>query len=182
MCSCRRLAWSRQLWPEWRPGRCARELWAGSVSLLTEPKPWAIMVLGLSRDVGGRGLRMPWIGEHRNLWRGAILVLVLMVIRGPRAFDLIWVPSAYTCSPPTVRLHDDYCGVPVSGIRILVWKGSAWANASLGLAAGAMPALEAARKFPVSLLLFLLALPVFSSLHLILRGDRWRWQLFSVVA
>jgi hypothetical protein len=32
---------------------------------------------------------MSWIGEHRNLWRGAILVLVLPAIMGPWAFDLI---------------------------------------------------------------------------------------------
>jgi hypothetical protein len=54
--------------------------------------------------------------------------------------------------------------------------------ASAGLVTGAMGFIEWARLFLVSLFLFLLVLPFFSTLLSILRRDRRRRQVFNVVA
>ena len=125
---------------------------------------------------------MLWINEHKNVWRVAILVVVLVAIMGPWTFDLIWVPSEYSCSAPFIRLDNDFCGTPLPGIWLFRWMASGFVYASAGLVTGAMVFIEWAREFLFSLLLFLLVLPFFSTLLLILRGDRRRRQVFNVAA
>jgi hypothetical protein len=111
----------------------------------------------------------------------AILV-VLVAITGPWTFDLLWVPSEYSCSAPNVRLDDDFCGMPLTGIWLFRWIVNGLVYAWAGLVTGAMGSIERAREFLFSLLHFLLVLPFFSTLLLILLGDRRRWQVFNVVA
>jgi hypothetical protein len=125
---------------------------------------------------------VPWISEHKNGWRVALLVLVLVAIVGPWTIDQILVPSEYSCSTPNIRLDDDFCGTPLPGTWWLYWMVIGFVYASAGLVTGAMGFVEWADVFRVSLLLFLLVLPFFSTLLLILRGDRRRRQMFNVVA
>ena len=56
-----------------------------------------------------------WINEHKNGWRVALLVVVLVAIMGPWTFDPINVPSEYPCQAPYIRLDDDFCGTPLPG-------------------------------------------------------------------
>lgn len=125
---------------------------------------------------------MSWINEHKNVWRVAILVMVLVAIMGPWTFDLIWVPSEYSCSAPFIRLDNGFCGKPLPGIWLFRWMVNGFVYASAGLVTGAMVFIEWAREFLFSLFLFLLVLPFFSTLLLILRGDRQRRQVFNAAA
>jgi hypothetical protein len=125
---------------------------------------------------------MLWINEHKNVWRVAVLVLLLVAIMGPWTFDLINVPAKYPCSAPFIRLEGDFCGVPMPGIRLIGWMVGGFVYTSAGLVTGAMGFIEWARLFLVSLFLFLLVLPFFSTLLSILRRDRRRRQVFNVVA
>lgn len=96
---------------------------------------------------------MSWLSEHKRGWRLVILGLLLIAIVGPWTFDLINVPSEYSCSAPFIRLKGDYCGTPLSGMWILLTP--------LG-----------------ALVLFL---PFFSTLLLILSGNRRRQQILHLV-
>jgi len=125
---------------------------------------------------------MSWISEHKKVWRGAILVLLLVAIMGPWTFELINVPSKYPCSPPFIRLEGDYCGEPMSGIWIFGWMVNVFIYTSAGLISGAMVFIEWVREALISLLSFLLVLPFFSTLLLILRGDRRHRQMLNIAA
>ena len=125
---------------------------------------------------------MSWIYEHHRVWRIAILVLLVVAFMGPWTFDLIYVPSEYTCSAPNIRLRDDFCGIPLSGIWLYRWMIGGFIYSSVGLVTGELVFTEWIREFLFSLLLFLPLLPIFSTLLLILRGDHQRRQMFTIVA
>ena len=125
---------------------------------------------------------MLWISEHKNVWRVAILAVVLVAIMGPWTLDLTNVPSEYSCSAPNIRLDDNFCGMPLPGIWHFRMMVNGFVYASAGLVSGAMAFVEWARQFLYSLYLFLLVLPFFSTLLLILRGDRRGRQVFNVAA
>jgi len=127
---------------------------------------------------------MFWIDEHKRVWRAAILGVALVAVMGPWIFDLVNVPSEYPCSAPYVRLDNDFCGIPLPGtwfLRVLV---IGFIHVSGRLVAGDGNAVQQAREFLTALILplLLLVLPFFSTLLLILRGDRHRRQVFSVVS
>ena len=125
---------------------------------------------------------MSWIGEHRTVWRVAILAVVLVAITGPWTFDHIWVPSEHSCSGPHVRLNDKFCGIPLSGTWLFRFMAIGFINTSARLVAGGGDAVKQARESLIGVGLFLLVLPVFSSLPLILFGDRRRRQVLNVAA
>ena len=139
---------------------------------------------------------MSWINEHKRVWRVAILVLLLVAIMGPWVVELINVPSEYPCSAlisepseyscaPNIRLDGDFCGVPMSGIRMFSWTIVGFINMGVGLVTGAM---GFADRGVLTTFLFiivlplLLVLPIFSTLLLIVRGDRRRRQVFNAAA
>ena len=123
-----------------------------------------------------------WINEHKNVWRVAVLVLLLVATMGPWTFDLINVPSEYPCSAPNIRLEGDFCGLPVSVTPLILWAIPGLVYANIELVSGASTFPDWVRALRVSLFAFLLVLPCFSTLLLILRGDRRRRQVFNVVA
>lgn len=125
---------------------------------------------------------MSWIYEHQRNWRIVLLVLMIVAFMGPWAFDLTNVPAEYSCSPPNIRLYDDFCGAPLSGIRIFFWISSGLISISVGLVTGEFVFSERIREFLIGLLLFLPLLPIFSTLLLILRGDHQRRQVFTIIA
>ena len=110
------------------------------------------------------------------------MVLVAVAIIGPWTLDRINVPAEYECSPPNIRLEGDFCGLPLSGTWFLRWIAYGLIYASAGLVTGALTLGEWARMFLTSLILFLLVLPVFTTLLLILRGEGRRRQVFSAAA
>lgn len=126
-----------------------------------------------------------WINEHRKVWRAATLIVLVVAIMGPWTFEVVWVPSEPTfapCSTPYIRLDENFCGTPMSGRWLLGWMVSGFAPATSGLVKGDYSFSEWARDALVVLLTFLPVLPFFSTLLLILLGDRRRRQVFNIVA
>jgi hypothetical protein len=64
---------------------------------------------------------MAWIKKYARVWRIVLLGLMLVAFLGPWTFDLIWVPSDHFCYALYIRLDDDYCGIPLSGIWQYRW-------------------------------------------------------------
>ena len=125
---------------------------------------------------------MSWITEHARVWRIVALIFLVAAVLGPWVYDLINVPAEYACSPPVVRLEGDFCGVPMSGAYMLFALGSELVRIVTGLVTGNLVLTETGRVLLISLLVFLLVLPAFSTLLMILRGDR-RWlQIFHIAA
>jgi hypothetical protein len=129
---------------------------------------------------------MLWLHEHKNVWRVAILALLLVAILGPWWFDRIVVPSKYPCSNPTIRLEGDYCGIPMPGIWILWGLGARSIELLVELVTGAVASSGSGDSFSLilfyDLLVFLLVLPFFSTVLLFLRKDRRRQQVFHLAA
>jgi hypothetical protein len=120
-----------------------------------------------------------WINEHKTAWRVAALIVLVVAIMGPWFFDQIHVPAEYPCS---FRLEGDFCGMPTSGTYLLLGAVGELFCRSRDLLSGAMGLGEWARVFVIGLLLSLPVLPFFSTLLLVLRGDRRRRQVFNIVA
>jgi hypothetical protein len=123
---------------------------------------------------------MTWTNEHRRIWRTSALLLLVVALIGPWAFDRIHVPAEYPCSPPNFRIEGDFCGVPISGERIFASVLGYFGSKAAALITGARSFSDAARELLFSFRLLLLFLPFFTTLFLILRGERW--QIFHVVA
>jgi len=98
---------------------------------------------------------MSWINEHKKVWRVAILVVGLVAIMGPWVFDVIYVPSEYSCSAPNIRLDNDFCGTPLPGIVLFHWMVSGFVYATAELVTSAMGFTDWTHEFLPSLLLFL---------------------------
>lgn len=125
---------------------------------------------------------MPWILEHKNIWRALLLGMLLVALLGPWAFDKLSVPAEYPCGSPTVRLSGDFCGYPLSGLWILGGFVSELINRIGALSAGIMTASDIDVGSKILLSVVLLVLPFFSTLLLILTGSRHRLQTFNIVA
>jgi len=133
------------------------------------------------------GCSTSWIQEHKTVWRVAILVLLLVAIMGPWGFfEPVNVPSDYPCSAPYIRLEGDMCGEPTPIIWMFYWFVSMPISMVVGLVTGATVLTDFGIEFVyillICLLLLTLVLPFFSTLLLILRGDRTRQQVFNVAA
>lgn len=124
---------------------------------------------------------MSVINKHKKVLRVIVLALMGAAIIGPWLFDVIHVPSEYSCTAPNIRIKDDFCGLPLSGITIFSWMISGFIYAGNALVSGSMDFYDLRGEF-FSLFLFLILLPFFSTLLLILGGDRRRLQIFNVVA
>jgi hypothetical protein len=125
------------------------------------------------------------IRDHKVIWRLVILVLLLAALMGPWFFDLINVPSEYVCSTPNIRLEGDFCGVPQSGLYILFAMMTAPICNVVGLITGTivLPHITDVLKNLLLIVGVLLLLsPFFSTLLMILRGDRPRLRLIHLAA
>ena len=60
---------------------------------------------------------MSSITKNKVGWRWFVLVLFVISMLGPWAFDLLSVPAQYPCEKPSVRLSGDFCGYPLSGFE-----------------------------------------------------------------
>ncbi len=125
---------------------------------------------------------MSWMNDHKREWRVVVLVLLLVSIIGPWIFDQIVVPSEYACLAPAIRLAGDYCGIPMSGIWILSAAAGVLVNIVVELVPGTTAFTDRFRELSFSLLGLLLVLPFFSTLFLIVRGDRQHQLVFHVAA
>ncbi len=127
---------------------------------------------------------MSWINKHKRIWRAAILLLLLVALMGPWVFEQINVPAQYPCSPPFIRLGGDFCGIPLSGMRIFFGMVGGFISIVVGFVSGATilagRAGEFLGMFLYLMLLFLLFLPFISTLRLMRGGDLRRSQVNHV--
>jgi hypothetical protein len=123
---------------------------------------------------------MLWLTRHKRSWRAASLVLLVVALTGPWFFDRIHVPSPYTCSPPNVRLDENFCGtpLPLTWIVVDIARTSVVSRAL----AGAMEAAELLYLLPILLLTMLLVMPLVSTSMLIVRKEHRRWHRFQLTA
>jgi hypothetical protein len=121
---------------------------------------------------------MLWLNEHKRAWRVAVLGLLVAAILGPWGFDRIWVPAERQCQAPFIRMEGDFCGMPLSGAWLLLAAGSEF----IGLFTGVTVFADLVRAYRVILFALLSVLPFFSTLLLILAGDRRRRQVFNITA
>ena len=116
---------------------------------------------------------MKWIDEHRRMWGGVLLALLLLAIAGPWTFDRVNVPAEYPCD---YRLEGDYCGIPMSGMWILAAFAGSFVSLVpdwvAGLAARSVDATDVGRFLLFSLLVIIFLLPVVSALLHVLARDR----------
>ncbi|MCL4266182.1 MAG: hypothetical protein KJ069_23435 [Anaerolineae bacterium] len=122
---------------------------------------------------------MEWFHKNRRYWRTAFLILLVLAISGPWAFDLIHVPSQYICSPPNIRLNGDFCGMPFSVIgHFTIILFPIIGSISTGLFTGEV----SPGNFLVTFFLpFLPLLPFLTTLFLIPGRDWRRWHILHLV-
>lgn len=114
---------------------------------------------------------MTWINEHKRLWRSAVLLLLLVTITGPWVFEKIWVPAEYICPPPKLRIDQNYCGLPIPGIRFFFFVISNLFTAIAGTITGEMAFPGFVRELLFSAFFLSLLLPLLPTLFLIIRGN-----------
>ena len=123
---------------------------------------------------------MKWFKEHKPAWRMGFLLMLVLAITGPWAFDRVSVPLPHTCSPPNIRLDDDFCGVPLS-ITWFVFTAVGELFDIVGrLFSGALRFASAVTQLRVFLFLCLLLFPVLSTVVLIWRGGGRRWGALHI--
>lgn len=120
--------------------------------------------------------------DKRRIWMGIALALAIVALMGPWAFDRINVPAQYECTRPNVRLEGDFCGMPVTGLWVLMVtiqavRGlpAAWLRGEPGLSGG----------FPEIFLAgipLLLVLPIITAIVRIWRSESRRWAVINLFA
>ena len=129
---------------------------------------------------------MSWINEHKNVGRVAVLMLLLVAMMGPWTYTADGVGPVEWCRDPNILLENGRCVRLVSGATILTFMAGAFLSMSVGLVTGATVLADRAREFlGVSLftmLLFLLVLPFFTTLLLVLGRDSRRLRIFHLMA
>lgn len=123
---------------------------------------------------------MSWLNRYKREWRVIELVLLLVAMMGPWAFDLISVPAQYPCTP-AVRLDGDFCGIPMPGTWILSMAVLVPVNGVVELITGTAALADRTRELTFSLLLLLLVLPFISALLMILGRHHSRWQVLHMI-
>ena len=125
---------------------------------------------------------MAWIGEHKNVGRWAVLVLLLLAMIGPWAYSADGAPPAEWCHEPFILLENDRCVGLMSGATILTYVAVGFLGMCVGLVTGGTVLAGRAREFLFILSLLLLVLPFISTLLRILDRGRWRQRAFHAVA
>jgi len=120
--------------------------------------------------------------DKRRIWLGIALALAIAGLVGPWAFDRINVPAQYECTLPNVRLEGDFCGMPVTGLWVIMVTvqtvkslPAAWLRGEPGLSGGLPEILLAG--IPL-----LLGLPIITALVRIWRSESRRWAVINLVA
>jgi hypothetical protein len=115
---------------------------------------------------------MTWFQKHKRTWRITFLILLVLAISGPWWFDRIWVPVAYTCDGPHIRLDDTFCGLPLS----ITWFYSNFIGESGNLMTG--QATNTINQEDTAWTLLFIAwitvplLPLLTTVLVLLQGDR----------
>ena len=116
--------------------------------------------------------------ENKRSWRTAALILLVIAMLGPWAYDLINVPAQYSCDGPNVRLEGDFCGLPIS---LLMGLGALFGSL-LGILSGDIAIGQDPFTLMLPLMLLVFIIPMFTNLYLLRHNEQARWQVFNVTA
>jgi hypothetical protein len=119
--------------------------------------------------------------KNKQNWRIASLVLLILVLFGPWTYDVIYVPVKYPCNPPSIRLESDYCGMPLSGLRVIFYLLEAFISISIGFVTGTILFADRAREYLFILFVLLPLLPFFGTALVILKINSRRRQIFHLL-
>lgn len=125
---------------------------------------------------------MSWIYEHQRTLRIALLIVMAVALLGPWGYDRINVPAKYECSPPNIRLYGDFCGIPLPGIQLVFFVICGLFSISFSVLTGEYAFSERMQELFFVWLFLLPILSIISTLLLILRGNKPRRQLFTIIA
>ena len=129
---------------------------------------------------------MEWIAQRKRVIRVAALVPLLVAVIGPWTFSSDGVPPAAWCRDPNILLDNGRCVRRVSGAEVLLFMSGGFISVNVQLIEGTLDLADRGREFLSvylsMVLLILLVQPVFSTLLLILGGDRPRVRIYHVVA
>ncbi|GJM41484.1 MAG: hypothetical protein DHS20C20_17660 [Ardenticatenaceae bacterium] len=116
---------------------------------------------------------MNWIQDHKRVWRTAVLILLLISLIGPWAFEQVHVPAEYACSPPNFRLEGDFCGTPITGMWIFTGLIGNFFSLVGRLFSGGIAFTSLFRELLFAIFSLLLVLPFFTTLLSILQKDKY---------
>lgn len=123
---------------------------------------------------------MSWITEHQRTTRIVFIALLVVAFVGPWVFDRVNVPAEFECSEPAIRLEGDFCGHPMNGFQFIRWLGGGYKSIIESVLSGDFSFPVQGHELWIGVLLLFPILPVVSTL--LLRGDRPRMQVFSIIA
>ncbi len=121
---------------------------------------------------------MSTLFENKRAWRIVALILLVIAMLGPWAYDLINVPAQYSCDGPYVRLEGDFCGLPIS---LLMGLGALFGSL-LGILSGDIAIGQDPFTLTLPLMLLVFIIPMFTNLYLLRHNEQARWQVFNVTA
>lgn len=107
---------------------------------------------------------MAWIKQHQRLLRVGVVIILAASILGPWVFDPIMVPDEYTCTSPNYRLDANFCGQPMSGLRLFPWLLGGFFAIPGVILRGEETFWQAAREYSLALLYLLMFLPFLTGL------------------
>jgi hypothetical protein len=125
---------------------------------------------------------MTLIRNFKQTWRAASLAVLLLALAGPWAYDLINVPAEYTCNPPNMRLYGDFCGVPLTGFRLVSLMLEGFIPMTVSFFTGTNAFAERAREYFLMLLFMMPVLPPVSTILLLVQRDSRAFRVFNLVA
>jgi len=124
---------------------------------------------------------MVWLREHMVVARLFVLALLIIALLGPWVYEALSIPDEYACQPPLVRIRPGFCGDPMSGWFVLGYLGVGFFGVLWALISGVHTFQDAGKELMVGLV-WLTALPLLSSLLVMLRGEHPRLKAFHRVA
>ena len=119
------------------------------------------------------------MNKNLSIIRTSVLILFLIALLGPWTYDVIHVPSEYTCDKPFVRLDGNFCGSPTSGIQIFPLLVGGFFYMIFELITGSL--MGRARELLVGLAILPL-IPFFTTLLLLWKEDTRQFRTVHLVA
>ncbi|MBN2148820.1 MAG: hypothetical protein JW726_15640 [Anaerolineales bacterium] len=115
-----------------------------------------------------------WLQQNQRGWRSALVLLMLASTFGPWVLEALAVPEPNPCDSG-VRLNQNTCGNPLSGMLIFPWGFLALFGSVARIMSGITSPAKGVGEMVFGLLLILVYVPILSMLVLALRpSPRWR--------
>jgi hypothetical protein len=124
---------------------------------------------------------MSFIVENKVLFRKLVVAMFVISMLGPWAFDRLGVPAQFPCGYPNVRLNGDFCGAPFSGFRGLIWAIRDFFFILYDLIKWHI-VVQSPPELITSVSMWIIALPIFSTLLLIRYPNSQRVQIINLAA